>query len=76
VLINGQRGYDLLVRDEGGGSNATVNPGSSYATVKVYDPVQSATPTQAGGGVMIRDSMVFLNSIWRDDRQPVGCSRS
>jgi PKD repeat protein len=46
VLINGQQGYDVLIWDEGGGSNVMVNLGTTYGTVNVYDPIQGSNAIQ------------------------------
>jgi hypothetical protein len=44
ALINGIGGYDILIWDEGAGSDATINLGADYPVAKLYDPVQSPAP--------------------------------
>ena len=57
TLWNGQNGFDVMVWDEQGTSNVTVNLGKVYNSVQVYDPLQGTSPISSFGST----SQVNLN---------------
>lgn len=63
ALANGQGGYDVLIWDEGSGSNVTVNLAASYVAVAVYDPVQSEAPLQTLKGASQLNAAIGTDPI-------------